>query len=287
MARQVVFKQTSGNKSEHRKCANKIKQINQANKLIKQTNKIAIKSSNQTDQANKQNRQQIKQSNRSSKQTKGQHLPFSYQGVETSCVQKNQRQTKASIENGPIKLQTNQAIKQIKKTNKIAKRQRSPCSCARRCARWGFYLKGLPLQLLPEIAKLSRLVISANRRSGIRPGPGDGPGTLQSSTGFQAKRSVLILRAVLAAGRLRPVSACERPQAYRARAPRGSASVPARESLARARPMGPGRSFSARDPASPGVACSSLVPRRALIASARAVRCAPSESVPRGTQALS
>jgi hypothetical protein len=53
MARQEVFKQTSGNKSEHRKCANKIKQ------QIKQSNK----SSKQTDQANKQ----IKQTNKIAK----------------------------------------------------------------------------------------------------------------------------------------------------------------------------------------------------------------------------
>jgi hypothetical protein len=37
MARQVVFKQTRGNESEHRKWANKIKQTNQAIKQIKQT----------------------------------------------------------------------------------------------------------------------------------------------------------------------------------------------------------------------------------------------------------
>ncbi len=130
-------------------------------------------------------------------------------------------------------------------------------------------------------------MISANRRSGIRPGPGDGSEILQRSTDCQAKRNVLILRAVLAAGRRWPDSARERPQAFRALAPRGSASVPARESLARVLPVGPGRRFSARDPASPGVACSTLVPRRALLASARAVRYAPSESVPRGTQAVS
>jgi hypothetical protein len=63
--------------------------------------------------------------------------------------------------------------------------------------------------------------------------------------------------------------------------------VPARESLARVLPVGPYRRFSAREPASPGVACSSLVPRRALLASARVVRYAPSESVPRGTQVVS
>jgi hypothetical protein len=127
--------------------------------------------------------------------------------------------------------------------------------------------------LLPKTAKISRLVISANRRSGIRPRPGDGSGIHRRSTGCPAKstdcpakRSVLILRAILAAGRRRPDSASERPQAFRALAPRGSASVPAWESLALVLPVGPGRSFSARDPASPGVACSTLVPRRALLA---------------------
>jgi hypothetical protein len=66
--------------------------------------------------------------------------------------------------------------------------------------------------------------------------------------------------------------------------------VPARESLARVLPVGPGRRFSARDPASPGIACSTLVPQRALLASARQSgpgTCAPSETVPRGTQAVS
>ncbi len=45
--------------------------------------------------------------------------------------------------------------------------------------------------------------------------------------------------------------------------------MPARESPARVRPVGPARRFSARYPASPGVACSTLVPRRARLASAR------------------
>ncbi len=53
-----------------------------------------------------------------------------------------------------------------------------------------------------------------------------------------SQASILILRAVLAAGRRRPDSAREQPQALRARALRGSASVPARESLARVRPVG-------------------------------------------------
>jgi hypothetical protein len=105
MARQKIFKQTSGNKSEHRKCANKFKQqlkqsnrsSNQtdqaklANKQIKQTNR----SSNQTDQANKQ----IKQTNRSSKQADqankqnrhGKHSPCSQQAVQTSRNQSNKR----------------------------------------------------------------------------------------------------------------------------------------------------------------------------------------------------
>jgi hypothetical protein len=77
-------------------------------------------------------------------------------------------------------------------------------------------------------------------------------------------------------------------QAIRARAPWGSASVPAPGSPARVRPTGPSRRFSARDPASPGVACSTLVPRRARLARTRRSGARhPAESVPRGTQAVS
>ncbi len=79
-------------------------------------------------------------------------------------------------------------------------------------------------------------------------------------------------------GRRRPGSARERPQAFRARAPRSSASVPARESPARVLPVGPGHRFSARDPASPGVACSTLVPPARAVSKRTAVRYAPSES---------
>ena len=128
--------------------------------------------------------------------------------------------------------------------------------------------------------------------------------------------NVLTLGAVRAAGRRRPGSTSDRPpQAFLARAPLGSASMPAREPPARVRPVGPARGFSARDPASPGVACSTLVPQharleahggqaRAIRVSARgtqavspksvphscnraAVSLAPSESVPRGTRAVS
>jgi len=90
----------------------------------------------------------------------------------------------------------------------------------------------------------------------------------------------------------------------------GSASMPAREPPARVRPVGPARGFSARDPASPGVAWSTLVPRHARLeahggqarairvsaprhtgrqpqVSTPSVRLAPSESVPRGTRAVS
>ena len=106
------------------------------------------------------------------------------------------------------------------------------------------------------------------------------------------------------------------PQAFRARAPSGSASMPAPESLARLLTASPGRRFSARDPASPGVACSTLVPRHArleahggqarairvstprrtgrrppsqchICCNRAAVRLAPSESVPRGSRAVS
>jgi len=84
MARQVVFKQTSGNKIEHRKCANKFKQ------QLKQSNR----SSNQTNQANKQ----TKQTNRSSKQT--------------DRAIKQIKQTNRSNK------QADQTNKQIKQTNK-------------------------------------------------------------------------------------------------------------------------------------------------------------------------
>jgi hypothetical protein len=54
--------------------------------------------------------------------------------------------------------------------------------------------------------------------------------------------------------------------------------MPARESPARVPPVGPGRRFSARDPASPGVACSTLVPLRARLARARrSGACHPSQ----------
>jgi hypothetical protein len=66
MARQVVFKQTSGNKSEHRKCAKKLQATTQAIKQIKQSNRSSNQQiKEQTDQANKQ----INQTNRSSNQT--------------------------------------------------------------------------------------------------------------------------------------------------------------------------------------------------------------------------
>jgi hypothetical protein len=78
-------------------------------------------------------------------------------------------------------------------------------------------------------------------------------------------------RAVQAAGRRRSGPTSGRPQAIRARAPWCSSSVPARESPARVRPVGRpvGCRFSARDPASPGVACPTLVPRRARSANAQ------------------
>jgi hypothetical protein len=92
MARQVAFKQTSGNKSKHRKCANKFKQ------QLKQSNR----SSKQTDQANKQ----IKQTNRSSK-----HKQIKQQ---TDQANKQIKQTNRSNK------QSDQASKQIKQTNKTA-----------------------------------------------------------------------------------------------------------------------------------------------------------------------
>ena len=92
MARQVAFKQTSGNKIEHRKCANKFKQ------QLKQSNR----SSNQTDQANKQ----IKQTNRSSKRT--------------DRAIKQIKQTNRSNK------QADQASKQIKQASRSSKQTKSP-----------------------------------------------------------------------------------------------------------------------------------------------------------------
>jgi hypothetical protein len=161
----------------------------------------------------------------------------------------------------------------------------------------GFLLKRIASlnQFLPKIAKISRLVISANRRSGIRPGPGDGYGIHQRSTDCPAKRtdcpakrSVLIHRAVLAAGRRRPNAARERSQAFRALALRGSAPERARPGVAcSGAARGPRPQFLCPRP---GIAWGRLfhvsTPARA-VSSARAVRYAPSESVPRGTQAVS
>jgi hypothetical protein len=121
MARQVVFKQTS---SKGKRASN--------NGPIKTSKQIE-----QSDQANKQNR-------------KGHHLPCSWQGVETRSFQTNKRQTKAIIEYRANKInKTRSSNQQIKHTNKIAKLQCLPCSCAR----WFFCLKRLLLQLLAEIAK--------------------------------------------------------------------------------------------------------------------------------------
>ena len=148
MARQDIFKQIRGNESEHRKCAKKFNQTNQAIQQIKHTNKNAKgsihlaltlalalvkassvqtnkrqtkastengtinsnnKSSNRTEQANKQIRRR-------------KHLPCSWscsctcQGVKTSSVQTNKRQTKARIESGPTN--SNKQIKQSNRSNK-------------------------------------------------------------------------------------------------------------------------------------------------------------------------
>ncbi len=87
MARQDIFKQISGNESEHGKCANKFKQTNQAIQKIKHTNKNAKGSIYLA-------------------------LTLALALVKASSVQTNKRQTKASIENGTIN-----SNKQIEQSN--------------------------------------------------------------------------------------------------------------------------------------------------------------------------
>ncbi len=62
-----------------------------------------------------------------------------------------------------------------------------------------------------KIAKISRFVMRIVILEFGLVQVTDGPGTLQNSTDCQAKQSILILWAVLAAGRLQPDSARERP----------------------------------------------------------------------------
>jgi hypothetical protein len=96
MARQDIFKQIRGNESEHRKCANKFKQTNQAIQQIKHTNKNAKGSIYLA-------------------------LTLALALVKASSVQTNKRQTKASIENGTIN-----SNKQIKQSNRTSKQTNSP-----------------------------------------------------------------------------------------------------------------------------------------------------------------
>ena len=145
MARQVVFKQTSGNKSEHRRCANKFnksrKQTDQAIKQIKQTNRP----SNRTDQAHKQ----IKQTSKSSKQAdhankenrKGKQFTLLLASRPDKKKSNGEAETKRASNTGPIKSnKENEAIEQIKQTNKIDKRQRF-LLFARRFVQRSFLLK--------------------------------------------------------------------------------------------------------------------------------------------------
>ena len=135
MARQDIFKQASGNKSEHRKCANKFKQ------QIKQSNR----SSNQTDQANKQIKQpnrSSKQADQASKQIKQTHkiatgsiylaLSKPSRHVEIKRTSGN----KASVEYRANKIKQEYAIKQIKQTDKIDKRQRFLLFRTTICSAW-------------------------------------------------------------------------------------------------------------------------------------------------------
>ena len=141
-----------------------IKQIKQtsrpSNKQIKQTNR----SSNQTDQANKQ----IKQTSRSNKQAdqaanKSPQEAFKYLALSKPSRQVEIKRTSgshASVEYRINKIDKRQRFLLLPTTNRSA--------CLSR-------LKEMPLQLLPKIAKISRLVLGANRRPGVRPGPAGGP----------------------------------------------------------------------------------------------------------------
>ncbi len=159
MARQVVFSKQAETKASIENVP-----IN-PNKQIKQSNR----SSKQTDQANKQ----INHTNKNAKGSIYLALGKPSRQVE---VKRTSGKRKRASNTGPIKSnQENEAIKQIKQTNKIDKRQRFLLFRTTMCSVWFFRLKGMPLQLLPKIAKMSRLVLSAKLRPGIRPGPADGP----------------------------------------------------------------------------------------------------------------
>ncbi len=148
-----------------------------SSKQIKQSNR----SSKQTDQANKQ----IKRTSRSSKQAdqankenrKGKQFTLLLASRPDKKKSNEEAETNRASNTGPIKSnKENEAIEQIKQTNKIDKRQRFLLFRTTICSAWLSRFKEMPLQLLPKIAKMSRLVLSANRRPGIRPGPADGPG---------------------------------------------------------------------------------------------------------------
>ena len=140
------------NKNEHRKWDNKFKQTNQAIQQNKQTNQFA-KGSIYLALALalalvKASRQAV------FKQTSG----------------KQKRESKMGQQ-----IQTNKSSNPTDQTNKIDKRQRFLHFRTTIFSAWFSRLKEMPLQLLPKIAKVSRLVLSANRRPGIRPGPAGGP----------------------------------------------------------------------------------------------------------------
>ncbi len=127
MARQIGFKQTSGNKSEHRKCASKIKQ------QIKQSNR----SSKQTDQANKQ----IKQTSRSSKQAKSPREAFTFLSASRPDKKKSNEQAANKSE---CRMQGQQnRTRNMKQSNRSSKPTKSTsgsvsCSFARPFVQRGF-----------------------------------------------------------------------------------------------------------------------------------------------------
>ena len=143
----------AANKSEHRKWDNKFKQTNRAIELNKQTNKFA------------------KGSIYLALALALALVKASRQAVFKQASGKQKRESKVRQQ-----IQTKKSSNQTDQTNKIDKRQRFLLFRTTICSAWLSRLKEMPLQLLPKIAKMTRLVLSANRRPGIRPGPADGPG---------------------------------------------------------------------------------------------------------------
>ncbi len=139
MARHDIFKQIRGDESEHRKCANKFKQTNQA----------------------------IQQNEHTNKKAKGSiHLALtlalapalglalalvkaSRQAVFKQTSGKQKRESKVGQQ-----IQTNKSSNQTDQTNKNDKRQRFLLFRTTIFSAWFSRLKEMPLQLLPKIAKM-------------------------------------------------------------------------------------------------------------------------------------